>query len=135
MNFLEKLFGKKKSTKEGKPLTLVEIEKNFSKAKEYFEQGMNARDNDLAIELFERAIGLNPNYTIVYVNIAKAYYTKGNFEKVEFNIKREYFRKSIEDVYSIHPKVEDLLSKLVTLELAFIDEKRKDYDKENNTNT
>lgn len=43
---------------------------------------------------------------------AKEYYTKGNFEKVEFNLKREYFRISMEaaqEVLKISSNNDDLL--------------------------
>jgi len=96
MNLLKKLFNKKE-----KNFSLAEIEKNCLKAKEYFEQGMSAENIDQAIELYQKAIELNPNDTLTYVNMAKAYYTKGNFDQVEFDIKRRYFRESMKAAQEI----------------------------------
>ena len=110
MNFIKKLF-----SKEEKSLTLAEIEKNLPKAKEYFEKGMSAgkeKDIDSAIEWFQKAVELNPKYTIAYVNMAKAYYEKGNFERVEFDIKRGYFKKSLkasQEILKISSNKDDLL--------------------------
>ncbi|MDR2970775.1 MAG: tetratricopeptide repeat protein [Bacteroidales bacterium] len=85
MNLFKKMFG-------DKSLTLAEKEK----AIKYYEQGVNEKNIDLAINLFQKAIDLNPKYAVAYLKIAKAYYTKGNFEKVEFEVKRKYFTKSLE---------------------------------------
>ncbi|BAC88526.1 serine/threonine-protein kinase [Gloeobacter violaceus] len=47
----------------------------YLKGREYFERGRNA-ENDLAIELFKRALALEPNYALAHAALGNAYFRK-----------------------------------------------------------
>jgi tetratricopeptide (TPR) repeat protein len=53
-------------------------------AEEYFTKGYNARKNgfnELAIEYYQKAIDLNPNYAMAYNNMGNAYYGQENYKE------------------------------------------------------
>jgi tetratricopeptide (TPR) repeat protein len=63
-------------------------------AEEYFTKGNNAYNNELyelAIEYYQKAIDINPNYADAYLNMGVAYYEQKNYPQAI-----QYYQKAIE---------------------------------------
>jgi superkiller protein 3 len=77
------------------------MNKKEKQAEKYFQQGYaynNKGDYDKAIEYYNKAIELNPDYAVAYYNLGNVYNNKGDYGKAieYYNKAIEYYNKAIE---------------------------------------